>query len=128
MPVGLASQKSGNEIIKNFGQEMVKDHSENDNALRVLAASHGVEVPTTVDSEHASQKAKLENKKGSWFDKEYINAQVRENEKVVGLLQREIREGRDPAIRDFAQKTLPGANHHLAMVKLLQAMLPTGVA
>ena len=124
----LASQRSSNEGVKDFGEEMVKDHSKNDHELKSLAASHGVEVPTTVDSEHASANNKLENANGGNFDSQYIKEQVRAHEKTVQLLQQEIRDGQDPAVKEFAQKTLQVVHHHLAKAKQLQAKLPNTVA
>ena len=124
----LASQKSDNQGIKDFAQEMVKDHSKNGNELKTLAASQGVEVPTTIDSEHAAQSAKLGKANGKDFDSQYVRAQVRDHEKTVALLQQEIHSGKDSAVKDFAQKTLPVVNHHLAMAKQLQATLPNSVA
>lgn len=124
----LARQKSDNQSIKDFAEEMVKDHSKNSSELKSLAASHGVEVPTTIDSEHASQSAKLGKASGKDFDSEYVKAQVRDHEKTVALLQQEIHGGQNSAVKDFAQKTLPVVNHHLAMAKQLQATLPNAVA
>ena len=124
----LASQKSANEDVKHFGEQMVKDHSENATELKTLAASHGVEVPSTIDSLHAAEKSKLENAAGTAFDSEYIKGQVRDHEKTVALLQQEIRDGQEPAVKEFAQKTLQVVNHHLEMAKQLQATLPKSVA
>lgn len=124
----LASQRSSNTGVKDFGQQMVTDHNQNDTELATLAAAHGVEVPTTIDSEHASLKATLENANGSAFDSQYIKAQVRDHEKTVALLQQEVHAGQDPAVKEFAQKTLPVVNHHLAMAKQLQAKLPDSAA
>jgi putative membrane protein len=124
----LASQKSSNDGVKDFGEEMVKDHSKNGSELKTLAASQGVQVPTTIDSEHASQKTELEKTSGRDFDSEYIKGQVRAHEQTAQLIQREIRDGQDPAVKEFAQKTLPVVNHHLAMAKHLQEQLSSPVA
>lgn len=124
----LASEKASNPDVKEFGQEMVKDHSENSRKLDTLAKSHGVEVPTTIDKEHTAAKEKLEAASGSKFDSEYIKAQVQAHEKTVQLLQHEIQHGQNPAVRDFAEKTLPVVEHHLSMAKDLQSKLPHEVA
>lgn len=124
----LASQKASNPDVKEFGQEMVKDHSENSDKLDTLAKSHGVEVPTNIDKEHAAKKEKLESATGAKFDSEYIKAQVRAHEQTVQLLQHEIQHGQNPAARDFAEKTLPVVEHHLSMAKELESKLPKEVA
>jgi putative membrane protein len=119
----LASRKAENQGVKNFGQEMVTDHSKNDTELKSVAAANGMEAPATLDHEHAAEKARLESASGSAFDKQYIDAQVRDHEKTVQLLQHEISHGQDPAVKDFAQKTLQVVKHHLAMARELQASL-----
>jgi putative membrane protein len=124
----LASQKSSNADVKEFGEQMVKDHSKNDSELKTLAASQGIEVPTTIDSKHASQKNILEKASGSNFDSEYIKMQVQAHEKTVQLLQHEIQDGQDAAVKAFAQKTLAVVNHHLEMAKHLQSQLSNSVA
>ena len=124
----LASQRGSNADVKEFGEHMVKDHSENRSKLDTLAKTHGIEVPTTIDKEHAAAKAKLDAANGAAFDSEYIKAQVQAHEKTVQLLQHEIQNGQDPAVRDFAEKTLPVVEHHLSMAKDLQAKLPGAVA
>src|SRR5262244_3158154 len=78
----LASQRATNPDVKEFGEEMVKDHSENHSKLDSLAKTHGLEVPATIGKEHAAAKEKLESAKGSAFDSEYIKAQVQAHEKT----------------------------------------------
>jgi len=117
----LASQRAESQGVKNFGQEMVTDHSKNDTELKSVAASNGMPIPETIDKQHAAEKSKLESASGSAFDKEYLQAQVRDHEKTVQLLRHEISHGQDPAVKDFARKTLPVVQHHLAMAKELQS-------
>ena len=116
----LAAQKGSNQGVKSFGEEMVKDHSKDHSELKSVAAASGLELPTTVSREDAADKAKLESATGSAFDKQYVDAQVRGHEKTVMLLQQEISQGQDPAVKGFANKTLPVVKHHLAMAKELQ--------
>lgn len=124
----LATQKSQNQGVRNFGQEMVTDHSKNDSELKNLAASNGMEMPSTINKEDTAEKSRLENVSGSAFDKQYVNAQVRGHEKTVELLEHEINHGQDPAVKDFAKKTLPVVKHHLALAKELQANLKSAGA
>jgi putative membrane protein len=51
-------------------------------------------------------------------------AQLRDHEKNVQLLENEIQSGQEGAMKDFAEKTLPVVEQHLAMAKQLQAKLP----
>ena len=122
----LASQKAENQGVRNFGKEMVTDHSKNNTELKSVATSSGMHMPESIDKEHAAEKSKLENASGSAFDKQYLQAQVRDHEKTVQLLQHEISHGQDAAVKDFAKKTLPVVQHHLEMAKELEANLSSG--
>lgn len=124
----LAAQKSDNQAVKEFGQQMHRDHSNNSADLKSLAASRGVMLPTSVDKEHVDAKAKLESLSGSKFDHEYAKGQVRDHEKTVQLLQGEISNGTDQAVKDFATQTLQVVNQHLDMARQLQATVSNSVA
>jgi len=124
----LAAQKSTNPSVQDFGREMIKDHSENDDQLKSLAASNSVEVPSKPDRAEAAEAARLEQASGSAFDSEYAKAMVRDHEKTVQLLKHEIDHGQMPEVKDFAEKTLAVVNHHLAMAKQLEAGLTSTAA
>jgi putative membrane protein len=119
----LAAQRGQTQGIKDFGQKMVTDHSKNDSELKTLAKARGVELPATVDEEHAGATAKLEDASSGKFDADYIHAQVKAHEKTVQLLENEIHHGQDSAVKEFAQKTLPVVSHHLAMAKELEGQV-----
>lgn len=124
----LAAQKSNTPAVKQFGQEMDKDHSKNGNDLKALAASRGVMVPTSVSPEHAHARAKLENLSGANFDRQYAKGQVRAHEKTVQLLQDEITHGQDQAVKDFATQTLQVVNQHLDRARQMQTTVSNSVA
>ena len=124
----LAAQKSNTAAVKEFGQEMARDHSRNGNDLKAIAASRGVMLPTSVTAQHADAKARLESLSGANFDREYANSQVRAHEKTVRLLQDEITNGQDQAVKDFATQTLQVVNQHLDEARQMQTTVSNEVA
>jgi putative membrane protein len=124
----LAGEKASDPAVKQFGEQMVKDHTQNDEQLRTLAKSSGVSLPTKTDQQLSAAQSKLESASGPAFDAAYIREQVQDHQKTVQLLEHEIQNGNDPAVRQFAQKTLPVVSHHLAMAKELESKLPSHVA
>jgi putative membrane protein len=124
----LASEKGSDPGVKQFGEQMIKDHTKNNDELKMLAKSSGVALPSTLDSQHALEKKQLESENGASFDAAYVKRQVQDHQKTVQLLEHEIHSGQDPAVRHFAEETLPVVNHHLSMAKQLQAKLPNSVA
>lgn len=124
----LAAQKSDNPAVKEFGQQMNSDHSKNGNDLKALAASRGVMLPTSVDRDQADATTQLGNLSGVSFDRQYAKEQVRDHEKTVQLLQDEITNGQDQAVKDFATQTLQVVNEHLDKARQLQTSVSNSVA
>jgi putative membrane protein len=124
----LATEKASDPGVKQFGEQMVKDHTQNNEQLRTLAKNSGVSLPTKTDQQLATQESRLESDTGASFDTAYIRDQVQDHQKTVQLLEHEIQDGHDPAVRQFARETLQVVNHHLAMAKELQSKLPSHVA
>ncbi len=124
----LATQKSTTPAVREFGQEMDKDHSRNGNDLKAIAASRGLMLPTSVSPEHTDARTRLESLSGANFDRQYANSQVRAHEKTVQLLQDEITNGQDQAVKDFATQTLQVVNQHLDMARQLQTTVSNPVA
>jgi putative membrane protein len=115
----LAQQKSTNPKIKTFAQQMVNDHSAANEKLDALATSKQATVPKTLDAAHQAERAKLEALSGNAFDKAYVESQVKDHEKTVALLEKEISSGQDADAKAFAQSILPTVRHHLEEVRTL---------
>lgn len=124
----MATKKANDPAVKQFAQQMVEDHTKNNEELKALARKSGVTLPTTPGRQLQSQQSKLEDNNGVTFDSAYIKDQVQDHQKTVQLLEQEIQSGHDPAVRQFAQETLPVVQHHLDMAKQLQSKLPKQVA
>lgn len=123
-----ATEKANDPAVKQFGQQMIQDHTKNNNELATLAQKSAITLPTTAGPQLAAQQSKLEKASGVTFDSVYIKDQVQDHQKTVQLLEHEIHSGQDPAVRQFAQETLPVVRHHLDMAKELQSKLPKQVA
>ena len=68
----LAQEKGGSDGVRNFGQMLVKDHSDNNDKAKSLAQSEGVVVPNDPKALHE----KLSKLSGDAFDKEFAAAMV----------------------------------------------------
>jgi putative membrane protein len=119
----LASARAANPEVKKFGQMMVSDHSKSNEKLKALADTRKVDLPKTLDAEKKAEKTKLEAQSGPAFDAAYMDAMVKAHEKTVGLLENQIKNGKDATIRHFAQETLPTVKRHLETAEQLQAQV-----
>jgi putative membrane protein len=122
----LASQKAQNADVKAFAKHMVDDHSKTIGKVETVASKYNVDVKAKPDMKHKAKSAMLEQKDGANFDEAYIKSQVKDHEEVVQMLQKQIRDGKDPAVKQLASQALPDVQHHLEMAKQLQAKVSGG--
>jgi putative membrane protein len=106
-----AAASSQDEKIRQFADQMVKDHSRANDELASLAKSKGLQVPTSLDAEHQAIVQKLSNKKGADFDAAYAKQMKEDHAKTVALFQSATK-STDPDLAAFAKKTLPTLMDH----------------
>ena len=116
----LAVAKAKNADVKAFADTMIADHTKVADELKALAATKNVTLP---DGPSVKQKAELklidagDNDK---FDERYAKAfGIKAHEDTIKLFEEASREAKDPEVKAWAQKTLPGLKHHLEMAKAL---------
>ena len=115
----LAVQKGSSDSVKQYGQQMVDDHTKADEQLKQLATQQKVRVPDSLDSKHKSKIDKLAKLSGPDFDHAYMKEQLKLHQQDVREFQDEAQNGRDPNVRAFASKTLPTLQQHLETAKNL---------
>lgn len=112
----LASDKGGTSQVKDFGSQMVKDHSQANDELKSLADKKGLAVSPKLDSKDQAQVDRLSKLSGPAFDKAYVTNQVRAHESTVKLFQEEAKSGQDPDLKAFASRTLPTLQEHCSAI------------
>lgn len=115
----IATAKGGD--VRNFGKQMVEDHTKVNEELKALAASTGLTVPAKMNEEHQKHFDKLSKMTGEEFDRAYVKHMVEDHEGDVAEFTRAGKEAKSPAVRDFATKTLPVLEKHLEMIKKIAA-------
>jgi putative membrane protein len=116
----LATQKASNDEVKSFAQQMVTDHTKANDELKSLATTKGMTPPAEGADQHRDGLDRLQKLNGAEFDKAYMDAQVKDHEKAVSLFEKESKNGKDPELQAFAQKTLPTLQDHLQKAKELR--------
>ena len=117
----IASTRAANAEVKEFAAKMVTDHSKGNAELTEIASTKGLTLPTQeqVKAKHQGMIGKLEKLEGAAFDREYMAAMVKDHDKDVSLFEKQAKNGRDAALRAFAEKTLPTLREHQKMAKQL---------
>jgi putative membrane protein len=109
----LAQQKATSPAVKQFGERMIKDHSDANDKLKAIAAAKGVALPETASVLQQASKAKLNLMSGKDFDKSYIKGMVSDHKADIKEFQDEAANGKDPDLKAFARATLPTLQAHL---------------
>lgn len=121
----LAVQKSSDNRIKTFAQQMIEDHGKTAEELNRLAAAKGVDLP---EGPSVLQKAKIKllgSAEGSNFDRLYSeNMGITAHRETLELFQKAMDNVKDGEVRDFVAKTLPTLRHHLEMARQLPGNSP----
>jgi putative membrane protein len=107
----IAAKNGQSADVKKFGNRMVTDHSKANDELMTLAQEEGVKLPN-------------EKVNGKWkSDKDYMDMMVKDHEKDLAEFQGEAKNGSDPDLKRFADKTSKVVNKHLEMAKEIQGKL-----
>ena len=113
----LAADKGSTTSVKSFGKQMVTDHTMANKELMAIAKQKSVMLSTEPNAEGKATKKTLQGLTGAAFDRAYIESQVKDHDKTIALLERQISSGKDADAKAWATKTLPVVQQHAAMVK-----------
>lgn len=119
----LALQKASSGEVKNFAQQMVKDHTKagKDMQAALRTSKTKAAAPTGLDAKHQAIYDSLSAAAGADFDRQYIDAQKKAHDEAVSLFESYAQVGQDNALQEFAKHTLPTLQKHQAHVTKLQA-------
>jgi putative membrane protein len=113
----LAQQKASASDVKQFGEQMVTDHTKLNDQMQQLAPALGVTPPTQLSAKDQALQQKLENLSGDQFDKEYLKAMVSDHKKDLSEFRKEAGTTQNPQLKDAAQQGATVIQSHLRMVE-----------
>lgn len=106
-----AASKAQNNDVKNFGARMVTDHSKANDELKAIASQKGISLP----SQEPSGNFKT--------DKTYMDMMVSDHQKDLAEFQQEAKNGTDPDLKAFADKTSKVVASHLSEARRIDKEL-----
>ncbi len=115
----LAQQRSNSAQVKQFANRIIADHTQANVELLQLAQDQDMTLPEQPSGKDTSSYRRLLGLNGASFDQAYAQAQVSEQQQNVALFRKEAQSGQDPAVKSFAQKTLPLLVQHLQLAQSL---------
>jgi putative membrane protein len=117
----IAQERASSPEVKQFAQQMERDHSQANEKIRQLAQEKGVTMPEGPKLSQNHEASKLMKKQGQEFDREYMDYMVKDHKKDVKEFKKQAEKAKDPDVRSFAQQTAPTLEHHLQMAESADA-------
>jgi putative membrane protein len=117
----LAQDAASSQAVKDYGHMLASDHTQDYQKLQNLAQQAGFTLPTAIDTDHnKSLIAPLHKLNGKAFDHAYIQDMVAGHTAALALYRKEAQAATNPALRSYAQDTLPALQKHLDAAKAIQ--------
>lgn len=113
----LAVERAASARVKQFAQQMIKDHSKAGEDLKQLAQQKKVTLPPGVLPKAKQTKENLSKLNGEQFDREYVKVMVEVHEKDVAAFDAVAKNATDADVKAFAAATAPTLKHHLQMIR-----------
>jgi len=114
----LAAKQAASEDVRKFGQRMVDDHGKLNRELSQIAQQKkGVTMPQQLDKKHQNEVNKLAQHSGAKFDHEYMSRISDEHQKEIKAYEKQVKDAKDPDLKQYASNALPSLQEHLALAK-----------
>ncbi len=122
----LAEQNAQSQSVKDFGKQMVEDHSKAGDQLKQVASQEGVTLPAGLSAKDNATKQRLSKLHGEAFDRAYMQDMVSDHKTDVAEFKQESNSGKDPQVKQWASQTLPTLEDHLKMAEQVQSEVASG--
>lgn len=113
----LAQDRAQKTEVKNFAQEMIKDHTRANEELLKLANSKNLTPASQMDARHQALVSELAGLKGDAFDRAYLKAMAADHAEAIVLFEAAHLTVPDKDLKSFAAKTLATIKVHDLEVK-----------
>jgi putative membrane protein len=125
----LAQKKAVSQGVKDFAEHMVVEHKQNmtdgkDLAKKIDLNPENTEAAKQLKKQAQNQMDDLKKKKGSDFEKAYIEQQLAMHKQLLNDLdQKFIPSAHNPQFKEFLQKTRAHVQEHISKAETLETSL-----
>jgi putative membrane protein len=123
----LADHKGRGPEARQFGQQMVTDHSKANDQLKAIAVAANIPLTNAPGPEDQAMQERLNKVQGDACDRDYIRGQISAHQETVQLFEYEMGSGQDSQLKNFAPQTLPVLIEILEMAQNINARLTGAV-
>ena len=104
----IAQEKASSDAVKQLGKQMVDANTQTGRQLQQAATALKITLPAEPPKKARKDEDKLAKLSGADFDHAYTKMAADEQKQAVKDFEREARDGKSPALKDYAAKNLPG--------------------
>jgi putative membrane protein len=116
----LAQSNASAPPVKDYAQTLVTDHNQDYNQLYDIAHQANLNRPDAIDADQERVIASFEKLKGEAFDHRYIQEMIAGHTKAIAIYKKEAANAQNPALKSYAEQTLPTLQKHLDAAKALE--------
>src|SRR5262249_24386428 len=119
-------QRAENSEVRDYAKMLVDDHTKDLHKVVELMEGKGIHQPKNMPEVEHEALAKLNGLTGAELDRAFVDTMIKDHEKAVAEYTKEETSGEDPAVRDYAARTLLMLQKHLQKAHELQTKLSEG--
>jgi putative membrane protein len=109
--------KSTDPAVKDFANRMVADHTEANQKLATVAETAGIKLPTEPSATERNQLDEMQKLSGAKLNATYLDDELQGHKQVISTFEQEIEHGRDQAVKNYAEQTLPTLQDHIRIAE-----------
>jgi len=111
----MAQQKASNSAVKQFGQQMVTDHTNLENQLTGLVSKNGTNFQPAMSKENEAEVSRLEKLSGAQFDQQYMTSMIQHHQQDISTLQSQSQSAKSGEARQMIAASMPVLQQHLTL-------------
>ena len=122
----VALSKAGdNQALMTYADTLKYDHQANEDAVSALARQKSIKLEGTESKSEITNK--FNDMKGGEFDSAFLEDQVKDHEKMIGLFKQAREQfASDPDMRVYIDETIPVLESHLKVAENLHKDMASG--
>ena len=119
----MGAQKATHTDVKKFAQKMADDHQIMLNDLKSLARTKDVALPQDPNARDFVEMKKLEHVGGADFDRQYMDAMVKDHEKDLQAAKNIAAKAKDAQFKSAVEHAAAKIQEHLSLAQSVQGKL-----
>lgn len=113
----MAQNQASQQAVRDFGQTLSQDHSKAYSELLQLADKDHEQIPRAIDIRKDHDIQRLMHAKGASFDREFLQDEIRDHEKLLAEYKREAAHAQNDEVKNYLNEQIAVVERHLKMAK-----------